>query len=203
MITKIGTKNKSGRFSIYLDDEFVCFLSEFTIFKYKLCEGKEVDIENLKQIQMESEQDTAFNLAIKYISKYQKTEKELKDYLVSKGFLEDVANAVLQKVKAYRYIDDKLFLDAYIKSSKGRYGINRIKQNLKQKGLDESLLNDIEIEEDLDDLQKIAEKYLKNKEKTRQNLQKCIKFMISRGFNYSDVLKVMERFNGEDYESWE
>lgn len=202
-ITKIGEKNKSQRLSIYLDDEFVCFLNSFTIYKYKLDVGSEISLEDLKQMQFESEKDTAFDLAIKYISKYQKTESELKDYLLKKGFLSELCDDVLNKVKEYRYIDDKVFVENYIKNSKGRYGINKIKQNLKQKGISEELISQIEIEEDFSDLQKIALKYLKNKEKNNANLQKCAKFLFSRGYSYDEISRVIASLKDGDYEDWQ
>lgn len=202
-ITKIGEKNKASRLSVYLDDEFVCYLNVFTIYKHKLCVGKEITLDELKRIQFENKKDTAFDLAIKYISKYQKTESELKDYLLKKGFLNELCDDVLKKVKDYRYIDDKTFVENYIKNSKGHYGINKIKQNLKQKGVKDELISSIEIEEDFSDLQKIALKYLKNKEKTSANLQKCMKFLFSRGYNYDDITKVMASIKEEADESWQ
>lgn len=202
-ITKIGEKNKSQRLAIYLDDEFVCFLNAFTIYKYKLSVGNEIDLEELKRMQFESEKDTAFDLAIKYISKYQKTESELKDYLLKKGFLSELCDEVLKKVKDYRYIDDRIFVENYIKNSKGRYGINKIKQSLKQKGISDELISSLEIEEDLSDLQKMAQKYLKNKEKNGANLQKCMKFMFSRGYSYEDISKVMSKIKENSDEDWQ
>ena len=202
-ITKIGENNKAKRSSIYLDDEFVCYLNAFTIYKYKLGVGTNITLDELKRIQFESEKDTAFDLAIKYISKYQKTENELKDYLQKKGFLSELCDEVLKKVKDYRYIDDKAFVENYIKSCKGHYGINKIKQNLKQKGISEELISSIEIEEDYSDLQKIAQKYLKNKEKNAANLQKCMKFLFSRGYSYEDISKVMNKIKGDCDEDWQ
>ena len=202
-ITKIGDKNKSSRLSVYLDDEFVCFLNSFTIYKYKLKEGTEIELEKLKQIQCESEKDTAFDLAIKYLSKYQKTESELKDYLQKKGFLLELCDEVVEKVKEYKYVDDKRYVDSFVKNAKGRYGINKIKLSLKQKGIKDELISSIFVEEDLSDLQKLAQKYLKNKEKTSENLQKCAKFMFSRGYCYDDITKVLNELKRGDYENWQ
>ena len=202
-ITKIGDKNKSKRLSLYLDDAFFCYLNAFTIYKHKLMVGQEVNKEEIQKIQFESEKDTAFDLAIKYISKYQKTESELKDYLQKKGFLQTLCEETLKKVKDYRYIDDKMYVENYIKNNKGRYGINKIKQNLKQKGIQDDVILGIEIEEDFSDLQKIALKYLKNKEKNSANLQKCMKFLFSRGYSYDDISKIMSTLKEDGYEDWQ
>ncbi len=201
MITKISENKK--RLAIYLDDQFVCFLNAFTIYKHKLAVGQEITKEKLEEIQFESEMDSAFDQAIKYISKYQKTESELVDYLQKKGYMPSLCQAVLKKVKEYRYIDDKNFVEAYVKQNRGRVGINKIKQSLKQKGISDELISQIEIEEDISDLQKIALKYLKNKEKNSANMQKCMKFMFSRGFSYDDISKTINSIKGESYEDWQ
>ena len=193
-ITKIGEgKNKSNRVSIYVDEQFICFLNSFTVYKYKLVEGQEIDIEWLKQIQMENEKDTAFNLAIKYLSKYVKTESEIKDYLISKGFLPELVSEVISKIKDYKYIDDQKYVETFIECSKNKYGINKIKMMLKQKGISENLLNKIQVEPDKEMLNNLVQKYMNKKEKTRENFQKCAKFLYSRGFSWDTISKAVSQ----------
>ena len=40
---------------------------------------------------------------------------------------------------------------------------------------------------------KIAEKYLKNKENTKQNILKCYKYLLSKGFSYDTAKSAVER----------
>ena len=204
VITKLGEgRNKAKRVAVYVDDDFVCFLDAFTIFKYKLAVGQEITLEALQNIQTESETSGAFDLTIKYLSKYQKTEKEVYDYLKSKGYLDVVCQNVLKKVKDYRYLDDKIYVENFLRNSQGCMGINKIKQTLKQKGISEEILAELQIDSNFEDIKNIALKYLKNKERTKENLQKCAKFLFGRGFVWSDISPVIQSLRVSEDESWE
>ena len=49
IITKLEcTKRKNGRKNIYLDDEYVCTLDDFSIFKNKIVVGREIAINELQ-----------------------------------------------------------------------------------------------------------------------------------------------------------
>ncbi len=197
-ITKIG--EQKNRQSIYVDDNFVCFLQSFTIFKHKLFVGKEITLQELEQIQFESEKDYAFDLALKHISKYTKTEKGLKDYLILKGFLPELCDVVIEKVKEYGYISDKRYAENFVETNKHRFGKNRLKQTLLQKGVSKNLVDCLNFETNEQDLLEIAQKYMKNKESTFQNKQKCAKFLLSRGFEWNEISKTLNKLNFKEIE---
>jgi SOS response regulatory protein OraA/RecX len=44
----------------------------------------------------------------------------------------------------------------------------------------------------------VAEKYLKNKETTKENMAKAYRYLIGRGFSYEDATFALSFFNGED-----
>lgn len=199
IITKLGEgKNNKSRISVYLDDEFVCFLNSFSVYKNRLKEGQEIDVSILKDIQMESEKDTAFNLALKYVSKYSKTEKEIKDYILGKGYLPELADYVMQKLKEYNYISDVNFANQFLENSKFKYGKNKIKMLLKQKGISDEILQELQFSSDENALENLARKHLKNKECSFENLQKCAKFLYSRGFDWSEISKVLDKLKTEN-----
>ncbi len=198
IITKIG--EQKNRQSIYVDDVFVCYLQSFTIFKHKLCVGQEIDRQMLARIQFESEKDYAFDLAIKHISKYTKTEKGLKDFLLSKGFLPELCDDILEKVKDYGYISDKHYAENFVETNKHRFGKLRLKQTLISKGVSKKVLEELEFETNPEDLLCMAQKYLKNKEKTPQSKQKCAKFLLARGFSWEEVSKTLEKLNFKESE---
>ena len=78
-----------------------------TIIKHKLKVGLDVEKEFLDNIQLESEKQTALNKAVKYISKTMKTQKQVVDYLKGKGYVFQVINFVLEKLKEYNFVDDE------------------------------------------------------------------------------------------------
>ena len=49
------------------------------------------------------------------------------------------------------------------------------------------------IGDETDSAVKIAEKYLKNKQKDKQNILKCYKYLLSKGFSYDTAKTAVER----------
>ncbi len=202
-ITKLG-EGKNKRASVYVDEQFVCFLNQFTVFKYKLKVGQEISIETLKKIQVETEEDTAFDIAIKYLTKYTKTEKELCKFLQRKGFVDEVVDLVLKKLKCYNYIDDRVFASNFVKMAQNKFGKNKIKMILKQKGISDDIINEINMDSNTEIIEALVLKYMKNKDNSSQNRQKCAKFLYSRGFCWGEISSVLDSFSWEgESESWE
>ena len=54
-----------------------------------------------------------------------------------------------------------------------------------------------EMEEDEGEARSVAEKYLRGKEKTKENIYKAYKYLISRGFSY-DTAKAAVDFSDDD-----
>ncbi len=62
--------------------------------------GMSVDTDFLSHLQLESEKMTALDKALRHISVSMKTEKEIRTFLKKKGYLEEVENYVIDKMKA-------------------------------------------------------------------------------------------------------
>ena len=85
-ITKIEIQKKNkNRVNLYLDEEFYCGLSLETIMKNHLKEGFEINENQIEFLKTETEREVALSKAVGYISKCQKTKKEILKYLLSKG----------------------------------------------------------------------------------------------------------------------
>ena len=65
-----------------------------------------------------------------------KTEKEIRTFLKKKGYLEEVENYVIDKMKDYGYIDDETYAASYAAGASKRKGSRLIQLELKQKGVD-------------------------------------------------------------------
>jgi regulatory protein len=70
-----------------------------------------------------------------------RSEKEILLRLKKKGFSSGVASEVIAFLKEKQFIDDNAFAKAWINSRlKRTYGLRRIKQELKQKGIDNQVI---------------------------------------------------------------
>lgn len=200
-ITKIEIQKKNkNRVNLYLDNEFNCGLSLEVVVKYGLKEGKEINQELLDFLCNSSEKEVAMNKAISYIARYQKTEKEIKEYLFKKGFGDEISQDVIKKLKEYNFIDDDLYAQNYIKYKTKSVGKRKLAYELRKKGINESLIdNNIDIySQDSDSVLLVAEKYLRKKPRDIKTKQKAYRYLLSRGFMSEDIIRALNSMFKEE-----
>lgn len=180
-----------GEFSLYSD----------VIVQYGIKKG-EVSEQTFFEAVEQSEFLIGYNLAVKYIGNKLKTEKQIKDYLYKHGFKTNQINRIVEKLLEYKLIDDCLYAQTY-----SRINIKFSKQKLKQKlslagvkkDLAESVLQD---KDDFEACKKEAEKYLKNKERSKQTIEKLKRRLSGMGFSWTDISKVLDCCNFEVEDDW-
>ncbi len=206
-ITDIKPQVKNPtRCNIYLDNSFYCGLELETVMRHRLKIGASVSPEDLDEIQAESETMRALDKALNFISRSQKTKKQVAEYLESKGYLKKTIESVLDKMSAYKFVNDQNYAKDYAKSASKNKGKRLISLELKRKGVsDEDMgeaLNDIDGETETEAATKIAEKYLKSKEKTRENAVKCYKYLLSKGFDYDTAKAAADKIIKDEDDSF-
>lgn len=200
-ITAITPQKKDkSRFNIEVDGRFFCGMKLETAVKNRLKVGLSVTEEQLSLMQLESEKMTALDKALNYISCSMKTQKEVRTFLLGKGYLGDICDYVIGKMKEYGYLDDGAYSKAYLESARQRKGSRLIAMELKRKGV-----SDEEIEEALETLTgetetalKILQKYLRGKPLDRKNLQKGYAYLIGKGFDYETAKEALCKLGCED-----
>ena len=208
IITKIEVQKKNKqRASLFLDDEFYCGLSCETVVKNRLKEGLEVSLEFINCLKNETERDVALSKTVNFISKSQKTIKQINDYLVKKGFDQDIIDYVLNKLAEYNFVDDEQFAKNFVKYKTKSNGKRKVFMELKQKGVaDEIAKQSIDdYSKDEESIYLVAEKYLKLKPRDLKTKQKAFRFLASKGYETENIIKCLNSFFKEDEinnESW-
>lgn len=144
-----------------------------------------------------------FNKAYFYLKFRPRTEKEIRDYLYKKiintHFSRPQVEEVIEKLKEQGLIDDKKFVDLYIKDRlllKPK-GAKMLKKELKAKGIKDDLIDDYFQKNNIDE-EKIAKELLKKRWSRFQNIdikktkEKAFRFLLSRGFSYEIAKKTIE-----------
>lgn len=205
IISKVEVqKNHNDRVSIFVDDKYFASMYLDTAVKHGIKKDLKIDEEKLKNYIIESEKHLAFDKAVNYQNTAFKTKKQIRDYLNKKGYDKIVVDYVIDKMCEYGFLDDEKFADMYISTYEKKYGPNMLKTKLIQKGVSkvivEEKLSEFETNEDIID--KLLLKKLGNKPPTSENLTKCIRFLSSRGYDYDDIKKSINKIKkGEmDYE---
>lgn len=193
-------KNRKDRVNIYVDGEFFCGTQLYVVVKNHLKQGQEIDENKLRDIIFESEKNDALNKVAKLLEKSIKTEKQIRTYLKGKGYGDHTIDHVVEKLLEYKYIDDVMYMEMYIRSYSKKYGKQKMKSELLQKGIKKDIIEERleEFESPEEVLQKLADKFMRNKEVTMQNLQKLRNHLASKGFGWEEISSIVSKYRRDE-----
>lgn len=198
----VCVKNKS-RSNLYLNGDFFCTLDNLLVVKYGLKEDMQISEEHLAKIQEENEFSTAFDLVLNYVSRYKKTRKQVVEYLLKKGYIYSLVVKVVDKIEGYGFIDDQEYARSYAKQSSKTKGKMLIKMQLRAKGINKTTAEDAvdELEDETPTAIIIAKKYMRSKEISKENLAKCYRYLLSKGFSYESARSAINQLGDteDDY----
>lgn len=194
-ITDIQKQKRSKtRVSIFIDDEFVCGLDEVAAASARLKIGDEITPDELRAVVKQSELNSAFERAVGYLA-VPHSRREIEKYLFGKGYARDVIAETVDKLVAYRYVDDYSYAQSYIKSKSIKYGSFRIAAELKAKGVAAEIIDELLDEGGEDGIYEVAQKYLRSHRGADK--QKLKRFLASRGFSWDSISSVVSRLSDE------
>ena len=204
-ITDITPQVKDKRrCNIYVDGRFCCGLTLEATMKYRLKVGQIVTPERLSEIQLESEKNTAFDKALTHLSATQKTEKQVRDFLVKKGYLPAVIEYVIEKLRSYNFLNDGAYAESYVGFAAKKKGGRLIRMELRGKGIDENeidaALDTLDEEQEIQTASAVLEKYMRNKTCDKETLQKAYRYLMGKGFDYEIIRTALRLYGADDDE---
>ncbi|NBG88012.1 regulatory protein RecX [Isachenkonia alkalipeptolytica] len=154
---------------------------------------------------MKSPENKAFELGVRYLSYRNRSEKEIRDYLMKKEFDEASIEKALKKLQYYGYQNDETFVKEIIRQKGEGAGKGRgfIKNHLKDKGVEEALIEKglreyypPELEREIALTQSM--KFFKSKEKLPLNQikSKLSQRLASRGFSFEIIKTCLDDLSG-------
>jgi regulatory protein len=200
-ITAITPQKKDKlRCNLEVDGRFYCGMKLETVMKNRLKVGLVVTEESLAVLQLESEKQTALDKALTHITVSMKTEKEIRDYLKRKGYLQDVCDYVVEKMKGYGFLDDAQYAKQYAESAGKRKGARLIAMELRRRGVDEdtAMVAVSEITDGEESAKRVLEKYLRGKELNRETYRKAYAHLISKGYDYDTAKSALGALKDDD-----
>lgn len=197
LISKVEVqKINKNRVNIFIDEEFAFACSTDLVYYYNLEKGKKIDLDLLKEIIEEDNYLKGKNHALNVIEKTYKSEKEIQDKLLNKGYEEKIVARILNFLKEYNFLNDEKYTEMFIREKISSNGKNKIKYLLLKKGISEEIiqdkLNKIKKEDEEDHALMLAEKKYNFLIKSEKNFGKLYKklgdYLITRGYDF-DVVK--------------
>jgi len=152
--------------------------------------------------ELKTKKEKAWSKALSFITYRQRSKKETKDYLLQKKYAPDIVDEVIEKLKVYGFLNDEIFVQEWAEYSlkRGR-GLQRIKQELWEKGIEkdiiETVLNNSEeftFEKEYERASQVIKKYLpEDYSKSDRNLiRKSINHLKRRGFSHEIVYEIIK-----------
>ena len=213
VITKIGRqKNNPERYNIYLNDEYAFAVDESTLIKFGLMKGKTLEQFDIDEIAYEDEIAKAFNKALHFLTFQMRSEYEVKKKLLDAGHGEAVVLEAIRKLENLGFLNDATYSKALLETKKRtmKKGPRAIRQDLKKKGIDKSLQDEVlesfTYEEQLDIAMQLAEKEVRvgNRKTPTQVRQKIQDVLMRKGYSFNIVSDVLERIQLErEEDAWE
>lgn len=196
----VQQKKDKERVSVYVDGRFYCGMMLETVIRCRLKEGMQIDCERLDEIQFENEKSQALDKAITHLSATMKTQKQMRDFLKKKGYADAVCEYVLEKLREYRFVDDREYCTQFVETAGKNYGSLRIAQELKKRGAQEEDIDAALSERtgESEAVEKAVRKYMKNKEFTRENLSKAFRNLLSKGFDYETAKEALASLGADE-----
>lgn len=201
-ITKIETqKRNKKRINLYINDKYAMAFSTEIVFIHNLKVGQEINYEELKTIAEEDNYIKCKGDALRFIERSYKTERQVYDKLLTKGYDNKTIEKVIDFLTEYKFIDDCKFGDIYIDERLKREGRNKIKYSLIKKGISESIvdekLSNIDRNKERNALNEIAEKkyklIIKSEDDKNKIYNKLGRFLMNKGYLWEDVKYVLNK----------
>ena len=199
MATITGIEPVRGRVDLYLDGALFLRLKKAHFEKCPLCEGDEIDpdeyLGRLSQVQFSD----AWESALTGLEKSARTEKEVADSLLRRGYVAPVVAAVTERLKETRLLDDAQYAGRLAElQSKKPVGLYAFKRRLKAKGIsDDDAAQALEV---FDDQQQAAcleaaERLFKKYEALppREGKPKLSQALARRGFGWDAIESALDQ----------
>ena len=207
VITKIeAQKRKEDRVNIYVDEKFFMAIYKELVFTFNLKKGDNIDEEYIKKILKDEMFLKGKNKALNILSKASQSEKKIREKL-NEDFEEDTVDDVIDFLKKYNFINDGELASKIVNTNVNlnKYGKNKIKQNLYNKGIEKSAIDEaiseIDYDAEFENALYLAQKRydrVKN-EDPKKAYAKIANHLAYKGFNYDIIKSVLNKIFKNDY----
>lgn len=195
-------EKKAWRTSIFIDGKFWRGYDSETVAELGLYEGQKLTDDELENIDHSLERRRAINRAVLLLSYRGRSINEVTGRLTKAGFSADIAAEAVEELKRLGYLDDEDFAQAWTKARIGSklYGPRRIKQELRQKGVDDEIIDEklaesSTPEEEFERAMQLAQSKLPSLKGLDRNaaFRRLSQFLLRRGYTPGVVYDVCKQ----------
>lgn len=195
-------KKRTGYYNIFVDGRFAFSVSDLQLSNLHLSIGQEYSETDITQIKDDVNIAKVYLRCLDYLSRRQRSEWELRDYLRRKEAEQEVIERVVSRLVKENHLNDARFADAWVNDrnmmkprSKKQLQAELIKKRI-AKDIIAQALEAQNSEQELDNLKQIAIKKLPR----YRDSNKLTAYLVGQGFNYFEVKTIVNDLMAENNE---
>ncbi len=145
-ITSLQTQTTDKeRISIFVDNRFLMGANALIVLQMGLKVGQTLTPEQLTQLRSEELLQQAVDRALNYLSFRPRSREEVKRYLKKKETPPELIDTVLERLDRLDFVNDRAFATFWIESREqfNPRGSNALKNELRQKGIDRDVVDEL------------------------------------------------------------
>lgn len=196
-------KNAADRYSVFIDGEFAFGICDFDLYSLKLRIGDILSDERIREIEELIDAEKCKNYAVGLVSKKMYSKKEITDKMKNKGYSLTAISSVISILEEYGYINDDYFTSVFVEAYMKKYGIHKIRYELKNKGIDDETADKYLSGFENDDyLSELIKQKTRGKVLDKDLCAKLIRSFAAKGFEYEKIKSCLSKLT-EDVEEFE
>ena len=190
-ITALKEKRK-GFTQVFIDGEYAMTLDTMVLLENHVKENLEISDEELYEIVKKSKERRANEKALTLLEYRSHSKKELTDKISRTMDREDAKKAA-EKMAEIGLIDDRDYAERYAKElfERKKFGKNRVKQELKLKGIDNEIIEEVlSLYEDFDvkeQIEAILNTKYPNYLSDEKVQRRAVAALQRRGYSFTDI----------------
>lgn len=182
-----------NRASVFIDGKYSFSLTVDQLLDEKLKVGKLIEPAYLIVLKKKSADGKLRMRVIEWLSIRPRSIKELQDYLRKKNVEKDYSSQLITEMQNKKYLSDEVFSRWYAEHKiRQLKSLREISFLLKQKGVDQDIINEILDEHTATEKEKLLRLIAKKRSsiKYRDN-EKLLVYLVRKGYSFSDVKEAL------------
>ncbi len=136
VVTALRTTRR-GRVAVYVDDAYVCSVSEALLARLRLYQSLWLDDADIRSLREQASAERVLADAHRLLGQRQRSRRELERRLLQKEHTEQAIAAALDRLEADGLLDDTAFAAAFVADKRhlAGWGVERIRRGLADLGV--------------------------------------------------------------------
>lgn len=201
VVTSLEVRQRDKeRVMLFLDDEYALDLP--LVEAARLCPGQQLTPAEVSELSSASARQAAYDRAVRFLSYRPRSIEEVRRHLVKKEVPDSLIAIVIERLRQRGYVDDAEFARYWL-SNRARFkpmGLRALRYELRQKGIDDDIINALlaEVDEDESAYRAAQARLSRYQGYTRQAFrQKLGALLRRRGFGEFAINDVVPRLQAE------